>query len=323
MSGVRTSLATGADSACRRRDRGCRARQAQVAAAPSRGRACARSAGRRDLGGGRSAAPRGLSARRADRRRARRFRDRRGDRGRARATSTSPAGTSRRTSSSCAARAAPARSARCSPRRRSASTSGCWSGPGRRCRCFTRRAARCARPSTQLTRRTRIRCETDPREHPFHCHHEKTMVIDGEVAFVGGIDMTDFAGDRFDTSEHPARRQLGWHDVGTRLRGPAVLDVARSLRAALARAHRRAARAAGRCPTPPASSTVQVVRTVAEDMYDAVPNGEFRILESYVRALRSAPSASSTSRTSSCGRRRSSRCWPTSCAGRRATTSGS
>src|SRR5206468_5570229 len=37
-----------------------------------------------------------------------------------------------------------------------------------------------------LTRDTRIRCETDPREHPFHCHHEKTIVIDGELAFVGG-----------------------------------------------------------------------------------------------------------------------------------------
>jgi phosphatidylserine/phosphatidylglycerophosphate/cardiolipin synthase-like enzyme len=73
-----------------------------------------------------------------------------------------------------------------------------------------------------LTRNTRIRCETDPREHPFHCHHEKTICIDGELAFVNGIDLTDDAGDRFDSSAHPARRRLGWHDVGTRLRGPAV-----------------------------------------------------------------------------------------------------
>jgi phosphatidylserine/phosphatidylglycerophosphate/cardiolipin synthase-like enzyme len=50
-------------------------------------------------------------------------------------------------------------------------------------------------------------------------------VVDGEVAFVGGIDMTGFGGDRYDTSEHPARRKLGWHDVGTRLQGPAVADV--------------------------------------------------------------------------------------------------
>jgi phosphatidylserine/phosphatidylglycerophosphate/cardiolipin synthase-like enzyme len=33
---------------------------------------------------------------------------------------------------------------------------------------------------------------------------------------------------------------------------------------------------------------VQVIRTVAEGMYDRVPHGDFRILESYVRALRSA-----------------------------------
>src|SRR6201993_1148992 len=65
-----------------------------------------------------------------------------------------------------------------------------------------------------LTRGTKIRCESDPREHPFHCHHEKTVIVDGEVAFVGGIDMTDYAGDRFDVSDHPARRRLGWHDVG-------------------------------------------------------------------------------------------------------------
>jgi phosphatidylserine/phosphatidylglycerophosphate/cardiolipin synthase-like enzyme len=139
----------------------------------------------------------------------------------------------------------------------------------------------------QLTRRTQIRCESDPREHPFHCHHEKTLIIDGELAFVGGIDMTDFGGDRFDTSEHPARRQLGWHDVGTRLRGPAVIDVhehfALRWRELTGEQLERPA-----MPEPAGDSTVQVVRTVSEGMYDAVPKGEFRILESYVRALRGA-----------------------------------
>ena len=43
-----------------------------------------------------------------------------------------------------------------------------------------------AKAVQNLVRDTRIRCETDPREHPFHCHHEKTIVIDGTVAFVGG-----------------------------------------------------------------------------------------------------------------------------------------
>jgi phosphatidylserine/phosphatidylglycerophosphate/cardiolipin synthase-like enzyme len=138
-----------------------------------------------------------------------------------------------------------------------------------------------------LTRSTQIRCQPDPREHPFHCHHEKTIVVDGEVAFVGGIDMTDFAGDRYDTSDHPARRRLGWHDVGTRLTGPAVHDVA----AHFALRWRELTGEEIRLVPPPApagSQTVQVVRTVAEGMYDSLPCGDFRILETYVRAIRSA-----------------------------------
>ena len=68
-----------------------------------------------------------------------------------------------------------------------------------------------------------------------HCHHEKLVVIDGEIAFVGGIDLTDLGGDRCDTPAHPARGRLGWHDVASRLRGPAVADVAAPPRAALGR----------------------------------------------------------------------------------------
>ncbi|MGZ4342966.1 MAG: phospholipase D-like domain-containing protein [Solirubrobacteraceae bacterium] len=138
-----------------------------------------------------------------------------------------------------------------------------------------------------LTRRTRIRCETDPREHPFHCHHEKTVVVDGELAFVGGIDITDYGGDRFDTSDHPAKRQLGWHDVGSRLRGPAVLDVHDHF---ALRWRELTGEHLPRPDAPPADGphTVQVVRTVSEVMYDALPKGEFRILESYTRALRQA-----------------------------------
>jgi phosphatidylserine/phosphatidylglycerophosphate/cardiolipin synthase-like enzyme len=139
----------------------------------------------------------------------------------------------------------------------------------------------------RLVRQTKIRCELDPREHPFHCHHEKTLVIDGQVAFVGGIDMTDLGGDRNDSSAHPARRRLGWHDVGTRLRGPAVADVG----AHFALRWRELTGETVPEPPPPAACgehTVQVVRTVSEVMYESVPRGDFRILESYIRALRSA-----------------------------------
>jgi phosphatidylserine/phosphatidylglycerophosphate/cardiolipin synthase-like enzyme len=140
-----------------------------------------------------------------------------------------------------------------------------------------------------LTRRTRIRCEADPREHPVHCHHEKTVIVDGRVAFVGGIDLTDQAGDRYDSSQHPSRRRLGWHDVATRLEGPAVTDVHAHF--AMRWAEVTGERVDVEGGTDGAgSSTVQVVRTVAEDMYDSVPRGDFRILESYVRALHSAQS---------------------------------
>jgi phosphatidylserine/phosphatidylglycerophosphate/cardiolipin synthase-like enzyme len=138
-----------------------------------------------------------------------------------------------------------------------------------------------------LVRGTRIRCEADPREHPFHCHHEKTIVVDGERAFVGGIDLTDEAGDRFDSSRHGARRRLGWHDVASSLRGPAVADVADHF--ALRWHELTGERLESAPPADPAGNhTVQVVRTISEGMYEHVPKGEFSILESYVRALRSA-----------------------------------
>ena len=138
-----------------------------------------------------------------------------------------------------------------------------------------------------LTRRTKIRCEPDPREHPFHCHHEKTVTIDGRLAFVGGIDMTDQAGDRFDTSAHEARRRLGWHDVGTQLRGPAVADVAAHFNLRWQELTGDALPDAGDLDEV-GSHTVQVVRTVSDGMYDRLPHGEFRILEAYTRALRQA-----------------------------------
>lgn len=144
-----------------------------------------------------------------------------------------------------------------------------------------------ARGVRTLVRGTRIRCEPDPREHPIHCHHEKTIIVDGELAFVGGIDLTDAAGDRFDHQSHPARRRIGWHDAAARLTGPAVQDVDEHF---LMRWREVTGEQLERHAPPPATGdkTVQIVRTVADGMYDAVPKGEFRILESYVKALRSA-----------------------------------
>ena len=54
-----------------------------------------------------------------------------------------------------------------------------------------------------------------------HCHHEKVVIVDGELAFVGGIDFTALEGDRRDGPDHPPRGPLGWHDAADQLRGPA------------------------------------------------------------------------------------------------------
>ena len=173
--------------------------------------------------------------------------------------------------------------------------------PGVRARRARRARARDAASGVRSTRD----------ERPLHCHHEKLVVVDDEVAFVGGIDLTDLGGDRYDTPEHPARGRLGWHDVGTRLRGPAVADVARALRTALDGGHRRA-RCPRRRPPRPARATSRS-RSCARSPRSSttsLPRGDFRIIEAYLRALRSRPASWSTSRTSSSGRRRSS----TSCA---------
>jgi phosphatidylserine/phosphatidylglycerophosphate/cardiolipin synthase-like enzyme len=138
----------------------------------------------------------------------------------------------------------------------------------------------------ELTRGTRVRCALDTHERPMHCHHEKLVIVDGEVAFVGGIDITSLGGDRFDSSEHPMRNRLGWHDAASRLAGPAVTDVATHF---AARWHATTGeRLQTVSPRVAGEIELQVVRTVPERIYAALPRGDFRILEAYRRALRSA-----------------------------------
>jgi phosphatidylserine/phosphatidylglycerophosphate/cardiolipin synthase-like enzyme len=139
----------------------------------------------------------------------------------------------------------------------------------------------------RLTKETRIQCGLDPKERPMHCHHEKTMVIDDRVAFVGGIDPTWQSGDRFDSVHHPARSAIGWHDATARIEGPAVADVAEHFRM---RWHEVKGEqlAPVSAPEPAGDVELQIVRTVPEHIYEAVPRGDFRILESYARAIRGA-----------------------------------
>ncbi|HEY2073161.1 MAG TPA: phospholipase D family protein, partial [Gaiellaceae bacterium] len=134
-----------------------------------------------------------------------------------------------------------------------------------------------------LVHGTRIEVELDAKERPLHCHHEKLVLVDDRVAYVGGIDLTTLAGDRLDSSAHDPRGRVGWHDATARLEGPIVADVCEHFR--LRWPHELA---------PPVRSPeldgteVQLVRTVPENIYDGLRGGEFTILESYLRALRGA-----------------------------------
>jgi phosphatidylserine/phosphatidylglycerophosphate/cardiolipin synthase-like enzyme len=138
-----------------------------------------------------------------------------------------------------------------------------------------------------LTRGTRVKCALDGRERPMHCHHEKLVIVDGEIAFVGGIDLTALGGDRFDSSEHPMRSRLGWHDVACRISGPAVGDVEEHFASRWREASGERLQAAP-SPGKAGERTLQVVRTLPERIYDFEPRGDFGVLEAYTRALRSA-----------------------------------
>jgi phosphatidylserine/phosphatidylglycerophosphate/cardiolipin synthase-like enzyme len=160
-----------------------------------------------------------------------------------------------------------------------------WAGPPLPVFQPTRSSVRqgCA----EFTRDSKVRCVLDTRERTMHCHHEKIVVVDDDLAFVGGVDFTALQGDRHDSPRHPADRSIGWHDMMMRIEGPVVADVAEHFR-------QRWTEVAGEnlpAPVvPPAigGSTVQFVRTLPEKTYKFAPRGEFSILDAYLRALRSA-----------------------------------
>jgi phosphatidylserine/phosphatidylglycerophosphate/cardiolipin synthase-like enzyme len=136
----------------------------------------------------------------------------------------------------------------------------------------------------ELTRGRRIRVHLDAKERPLHCHHEKLVLVDDRVAYVGGIDLTDLSGNRFDASAHEPRSDIGWHDACLRLEGPIVADVAEHYRLRWP----DPLPAPRHSPAVAAGCAAQLVRTVPERVYEGLRRGEFTILESYTRALRAA-----------------------------------
>ena len=136
-------------------------------------------------------------------------------------------------------------------------------------------------------RQAGVRCVLDRTDRLTGTAHDKVVVVDDRVAFVNGIDPTELPVDRFDSRDHPPRGGMGWHDLGVRLRGPIVEDVA-------AHFGRRWETATGEELTSPQRSEpeggvrAQLVDTVPEGRYSGLPRGSFRVLDAYLDALRRA-----------------------------------
>lgn len=153
-------------------------------------------------------------------------------------------------------------------------------------------------PSHQLTTQARdelvrlapgIDCRLDGLSRPTHCHHQKAVVIDGQSAFVGGLDLTTLEGDRWDRPGHPLRSGFGWHDVALQLRGEAVRDVEENFR-------QRWAAVTGERELPHRQPVVapnwttpcQVTRTIPKRIYRFARRGEFGTAHAYLAAIASA-----------------------------------
>jgi len=132
----------------------------------------------------------------------------------------------------------------------------------------------------------RLRVRVDGHARLSHCHHQKALVVDGRVAFVGGLDVTAFDADRWDVQAHTFRQGRNWHDLHWRLEGPCVADVAANFTQRWNAAAPDDPVAPPRAPKPlRGGGDAQVLRTIPKGDYPFARQGVFGIAYAYRRAI--------------------------------------
>ncbi len=132
----------------------------------------------------------------------------------------------------------------------------------------------------------RVDVRLDGKARPTHCHHQKAIVVDGRIGFVGGLDLTTLEGDRWDVPGHPLRFGRGWHDVALAIRGEAAADLEANF------AQRWEAVTGERdlphrdpALDPDWQTPCQIVRTIPRRTYPFARGGEFGIAHAYQTAI--------------------------------------
>ena len=132
----------------------------------------------------------------------------------------------------------------------------------------------------------RLDIRLDGEAHATHCHHQKAVVVDGQVGFVGGLDLTTLEGDRWDIPGHPLRFGRGWHDVALRIEGEAVADLEANFRQRWFEVTKERNLPHRDPAIDPAWRTpCQVVRTIPKRTYRFARKGEFGIADAYRDAI--------------------------------------
>lgn len=142
---------------------------------------------------------------------------------------------------------------------------------------------------TLLERAPHVRCELDHRAPFSHDHHQKAVTIDGRVAYVGGMDLTTYEGDRWDTHDHLLRFGPNWHDAQLQLRGELVQDVEQNFCQrwnAVTGDHLQPVEPPP--PDPSWNTHAQVVRTIPKGFYPFAPEGIHGIYHAITTAIRGA-----------------------------------